>query len=113
MTDYPIVLIEMQEFIAERLNERLVGKLLPNEIEVISCEVVELLRENHGGEPFYMPKAASWECKKRHEEIWQKFNGANHHELCQQFNRSLSQIHRIVHRCRQKNKSQLDWCAEK
>ena len=112
-TDYPFFLIDTQEFIAEKLQERLAGKLTVDEIEILSCDVVEMIRAKHGGEPVYVPKAASWECKKRHDEMWQKFNGANHHELCQQFGRSLSQVYRIVQRCRQKNKSQLDWCTEK
>lgn len=112
-TDYPIALIEMQEFIAEQLKVRLDGKLAADEFEDVSKLVVESFRENHGGEPFYMPKAASWECKKIHDAIWSEFTGANHHDLCREFGRSLSQIYRIIARYRRKNKSQLDWCAEK
>jgi|GEM_PF-2026078 len=103
-TDYPIFLIDTQEFIAEKLQARLAGKLSTDEIEALSCEVVEEIRANHGGEPVYIPKAASWDCKNQHDEIFKKFNGANHHELAQNFNRSLSQIYRIVDRCRQNNK---------
>ncbi len=100
-TDYPIALIDMQEFLAEKLQQKLAGKLADDEIKTISCEVVEMMRANHSGEPIYIPKAASWECKNTHDQIRRKFNGANHHELCQLFNKSLSQVYRIVKNKRQ------------
>lgn len=108
-TDYPQFLVDMREFIAEKLKERIA--LHPDEIEEISHEVVELVRENHGGEPVYIPKAAKWLCKKKHDEIWAAFDGKNHRELAKQFDLGLSQIYRITEEYRDKN--QLDWCAEK
>lgn len=107
--DYPQFLIDMREFIAQKLKERVA--LHHDEIEEISREVVELVRENHGGEPVYIPKAAAWECKKKHDEIWEAFNGKNHRELAKQFDLGLSQIYRITSEYQHKN--QLDWCAEK
>ncbi len=106
--DYPQFLIDMREFIASKLKERVA--LHPDQIDEISREVVELVRENHGGEPIYIPKAAAWKCKKKHDEIWQAFDGKNHHKLARQFDLSLSQIHRIINEHRDKN--QMDWCAE-
>ena len=55
--DYPQFLIDMREFIASKLKERVA--LHPDQIDEISREVVELVRENHGGEPIYIPKAAA------------------------------------------------------
>lgn len=108
-TDYPQFLIDMREFIADKLKERVA--LHHDEIEEISREVVELVRENHGGESVYIPKAAKWVCKTKHDEIWQAFNGKNHRELAKQFDLGLSQIYRIIEEYQRKN--QLDWCAEK
>jgi Mor family transcriptional regulator len=107
--NYPQFLIDMREFIANKLKERVA--LHHDEIDEISREVVELVRENHGGEPVYIPKAAAWVNKKKHDEIWQAFNGKNHRELAKRFDLCLSQVYRIIEEYQQKN--QLDWCAEK
>lgn len=93
-TEYPVFLVDLKEFIAGALKERVA--LHHDEIEVISRDVVELVRKNHGGEPVYIPKAAEWACDKKHRDILQAFNGANHRELAKRFGLGLSQVYRIV-----------------
>lgn len=102
-TNYPDFLVDLKEFIAGALKERVTlhhgdirAAVHKDEIEVISRDVVELVRQNHGGEPVYIPKAAKWECDQKHSDILKAFNGANHHELCRQFDLSLSQVYRVV-----------------
>lgn len=101
MVDYPIFLIEMQELLASKLQQEVTGKLDKNvantiDFDAISCEVVELIRKNHGGEPIYVPKAASWGCKQKHNQVFAEFNGGNHYALAEKFGLSLSQIYRII-----------------
>lgn len=108
-TDYPQFLIDMRDLIAEKLKLRVA--LHHDEIHEISSEVVEAVRQNHGGEPVYIPKATKWLCKKKHDEIWEAFNGKNQRELAKQFDLGLSQIYKILEEYQHKN--QLDWCSEK
>ena len=89
----------MQELLASKLQQEVTGKLdkcVAIDFEAISCEVVEFVRKNHGGEPVYIPKAAAWQCKQKHNRIFEEFNGGNHHALAEKFSLSLSQIYRIV-----------------
>lgn len=102
-TEYPAFLVDLKDFIAGALKERVAlhhGEIQAavhhDEIEVISRDVVELVRQNHGGEPVYIPKAAEWKCENKHNAILQAFTGDNHHELCRRFDLSLSQVYRVV-----------------
>ena len=102
-TEYPAFLVDLKEFIAGALKERVAlhhdeirAAVHHEEIEVISRDVVELVRKNHGGEPVYIPKAAEWACDKKHRDILKAFDGANHRELAKRFDLGLSQVYRIV-----------------
>jgi Mor family transcriptional regulator len=102
-TEYPAFLVDLKDFIAGALKERVAlhhGEIQAavhhDEIEVISRDVVELVRQNHGGEPVYIPKAAEWERDQKHRDILKAFDGTNHRELVKRFGLGLSQIYRIT-----------------
>lgn len=96
------VLLEMREFLAREL------KACEIESEIadsISSKVTLAFRKNYGGIPLYLSK--SKELTSRNDEIWSKFNGRNHVELCREYDLSYQQICKIIGFQRKKRQGDL------
>ncbi len=83
----------MQEIISERLIAR--TALHPDEINVISREVMDLFRRNFGGTAIYIQKKTV-DYTERNAEIYKKSNGKNIRQLCRDYNLCAQQIRRII-----------------
>lgn len=95
-------LIEMRDFIARELKARSVESQTAEEI---SEHLTITFRKNYGGIPLYLPK--SKELTSRNDEIWSKFNGKNHVELCREYDLSYQQICKIIGIQRKKRQGDL------
>lgn len=95
-------LTEMRDFIARELKARSVESQAADEI---SEHLTITFRKNYGGIPLYLPK--SKELNSRNDEIWSKFNGRNHVELCREYDLSYQQICKIIGIQRKKRQGDL------
>jgi Mor family transcriptional regulator len=96
------VLSEMREFLAQEF------KACAIESEVadsIISKFEEDFRKDYGGIPLYIRK--SKELTSRNDEIWSKFTGKNHIELCREYNLSYQQICKIIGLQRKKRQGDL------
>lgn len=71
----------------------------------ISSKFEEAFRKDYGGIPLYIRK--SKELTTRNDEIWSKFTGKNHIELCREYNLSYQQICEIIGLQRKKRQGDL------
>lgn len=62
----------------------------------IASELVNRLTENLGGASFYFPTISAVKRRARNEEMRQKFNGRNLHELAREYGMTVRHAHRIV-----------------
>lgn len=96
------VLSEMREFLARELKTH---EIEPEIADSISSKFEATFRKDYGGIPLYIHK--SKELTSRNDEIWTKFTGRNHIELCREYNLSYQQICKIIGTQRKKRQGDL------
>ena len=96
------VLSEMREFLVQEFKTH---EIEPEIADRISLKFEVSFRKDYGGIPLYIRK--SKELTTRNDEIWTKFTGKNHIELCREFNLSYQQICKIIGLQRKKRQGDL------
>ncbi|WP_153114592.1 Mor transcription activator family protein [Rhodocyclus tenuis] len=83
--------------LAETIAAELVKSGQTEEIAVeIGVAVADKIRGDWGGEPIYIPKGCAIDISRRDVEIFEKFNGTNHHALAREYNLTVIHIYRVV-----------------
>lgn len=101
---YPELLRDM----ADEIGRRLVEAEVPQErARAIAENVTEHIRELHGGQLVYVPKAQSMQVARRWLAIWDEFNGHNHVALARKYGMGYQSIYRIVAVMRERHRKRL------
>ncbi len=69
---------------------------------LVAENIVKKIRKNWGGVPIYIKKASG--VDSRNAEIYRRFNGKNHTDLCREFGLGYQQICKILNAERKKTK---------
>jgi Mor family transcriptional regulator len=70
----------------------------------IGMRIAEHVREHWGGQKIYIPKACSYYCFLRDQEIFDKWNGSNTKELCNEYAITNTRLYQIIVKVRQERK---------
>jgi len=68
----------------------------------IGCAIANHLAENWGGQNFTIPMDHHYRVSKRDQQIYDEFDGRNHHILARKFNMSVRGIYKVIARVRAK-----------
>lgn len=66
----------------------------------LGCAVADHLAESWGGMNFTIPKDHSYKLSARDLEIWEQFDGRNHHTLAKRHGLTVRAIYKIIKRVR-------------
>ena len=99
--EYPEVLQDLADNITEFLIES--GEE-PLDAAKMGIRVAERLRVHCGGQKIYIPKATQYVCFQRDQEIFDKWNGVNTRELCNEYSITDTRLYQIIARVRQERK---------
>ncbi len=94
---YPEILEDLAAKLAALLAEE---GLAPERARAIAWRHVERLRRDWGGQKLYIPMGQSYEVSQRDVEIFRRFNGRNHVELCREFRITDTYLRTIINRVR-------------
>lgn len=73
----------------------------------IAVQLSDDLRQDFGGELFYMPKGQDYDTIIKHHQIFKEFNGANHQELSKKYNLSVQHLYRVLKKYQDLRQPQL------
>jgi Mor family transcriptional regulator len=62
----------------------------------IAVQLSDDLRQDFGGELFYMPKGQDYDTLVKHHQIFKEFNGTNHAELSRKYKVSVTHLYRVL-----------------
>lgn len=99
--EYPEVLQDLADSIIEFMIES--GED-PLGAATIGMRIAEHVREHWGGQKIYIPKACSYFCCLRDQEIFDKWNGSNSKELCNEYEITNTRLYQIIVGVRQERK---------
>lgn len=99
---YPEILVDLHGKFAELLKAEL-GQIAEKDcnFEDISFKLTEIIRRDWAKQQVYIPQCQSVELTKRDYEIYSKFNGRNHRQLCQEYNISEQWLYKIIKKVRE------------
>ncbi|MFP1892808.1 Mor transcription activator family protein [Lonsdalea quercina] len=60
-----------------------------------------------GGQNVYFPMGMAWRVSQRDQEIFNDFNGKNHHDLARKYGVSLQWIYSVVKRVRKEEQARI------
>ena len=96
-TTYPELLADLADQVALKLTE---AGVQPTKAADIGFAAAEHIREHWGGMPIYLPKGVTYGYSQRDLELYERFNGRNHHALAKEYNLTVMRIYQIVKRVR-------------
>lgn len=99
----PELLVELAQHTASTVSE--IINVEPELAEQIGEAVANRMMQVWGGQNVYFPMGMVWKVSLRDREIFNEFNGKNHHELARKFGVSVQWIYSVVKRVR---KEELD-----
>lgn len=99
----PELLVELAQHTANILSE--IIEIDPVLADQIGEAVANRMMQVWGGQNVYFPMGLVWRVSMRDREIFNEFNGKNHHELARKFGVSVQWIYSVVKRVR---KEELD-----
>jgi Mor family transcriptional regulator len=91
--NYPEILQTLKDSIVRSLVEQGVAKKIAEQCAHNSAEQI---RAEWGGTPVYICKGLSYEISQRDLEIWNKFTGKNHHQLCKEYSITIVWLYKIL-----------------
>lgn len=68
----------------------------PKKAQHVGKEVSDRLAAHWGGQNLYFPKGSSIKLGERDRQIYDDFNGSNHHELARKYDITLVWLYKIV-----------------
>ncbi|CAM3726463.1 Mor transcription activator family protein [Xenorhabdus thuongxuanensis] len=101
----PELLIELAQHTASTVSE--IINVDPVLAEQIGEAVANRMMQVWGGQNVYFPMGMVWKVSLRDREIFNKFNGKNHHELARKFGVSVQWIYSVVKRVRKEEVDRL------
>ena len=90
---YPEMLHRLREIIIEELKEQRIEQELT---EHCAHHITETVRAEWGGTAVYIGKGLMYELSQRDAEIWEKFNGKNHHALVNEYGITMVWLYKII-----------------
>ena len=99
----PELLVELAQHTANILTA--IIEIDPILADQIGEAVANRMMQVWGGQNVYFPMGQVWRVSMRDREIFNEFNGKNHHELARKFGVSVQWIYSVVKRVR---KEELD-----
>ena len=99
----PELLVELAQHTADTVREIIeIESALADQIgEAVANRMMQVW----GGQNVYFPMGMVWKVSQRDRDIFQEFNGRNHHELARKFGVSVQWVYSVVKRVR---KEELD-----
>ena len=91
--NYPEILQNLKDSLTKSLLIQGIDKAIAEHCAHVAAEEVRI---EWGGQLIYICKGMSYEISSRDMEIWQKFNGKNHHELCNEYAISKVWLYKII-----------------
>jgi len=93
MADYPEILQDIKRYILLESKKQ----SITNEVaEQIAHGITEKIRHDWGGLSVYIPKGTIYALSVRDQQIYDDFNGNNHHEICRKYNISLQWLYKVI-----------------
>lgn len=68
----------------------------------VGCAIADFLAENWGGQNFTIPKDHRYKVSKRDLDIYEEFDGRNHHILAKKYDTTIRNIYKIIKRIKAK-----------
>ena len=104
---YPEVLVDLRESLKAVLVKKGIAVDIAGQC---AHDAAEVIRKEWGGTAVYICKGLDYELSQRDLEIWNKFSGHNHHQLCKQYNITNVWLYKIINKQRSEmiKKSQSD-----
>lgn len=99
----PELLVELAQHTTKIISE--IMEITPALAEQIGEAVANRMMQVWGGQNVYFPMGMVWKVSMRDREIFNAFNGRNHHELARQFGVSVQWVYSVVKRVK---KEELD-----
>lgn len=91
--NYPEILQTLKDSITKSLLAQGIDKAIAEHCAHYASEEV---RTEWGGQLIYICKGMNYEISSRDLEIWHKFKGKNHHQLCIEYNISKVWLYKII-----------------
>ncbi|HAX5126366.1 TPA: DNA-binding protein [Escherichia coli] len=101
----PELLVELAQHTSETIRE--IIDIEPEVADQIGQAVANRMMQVWGGQNVYFPMGMRWKISQRDREIYEAFNGRNHHELSRRFRVSVPWIYNLVKRVRKEEISRL------
>ncbi|GDO99205.1 Mor transcription activator family protein [Escherichia coli] len=101
----PELLVELAQHTSDIVRELLDAD--PAVAEQAGQAVANRMMQVWGGQNIYFPMGMRWQISQRDREIYEAFNGRNHHELSRRFRVSIPWIYNVVKRVRKEEISRL------
>ncbi|EYU13286.1 MULTISPECIES: Mor transcription activator family protein [Photorhabdus] len=101
----PDLLVELAQHTACTVRE--IIHVEPALAEQIGEAVANHMMQVWGGQNVYFPMGMVWKVSLRDREIFNEFNGKNHHDLARKFGVSIQWIYSVVKRIRKEEQDRL------
>ena len=92
-TRYPEILQDLKDNVTASMISEGIDSALATKVAHVAAERI---RKTWGGMLTYIPKGQEYELSHRDLEIWGKFSGRNHHQLCAEYDVSLQWLYKII-----------------
>lgn len=90
---YPEILADLKAIVADSLTAAGIDPAKSNQC---AHQAAEKIRKSWGGQMVYIAKGKDYELSQRDLEIWEKFTGRNHSQLCRDYGISLQWLYKII-----------------
>jgi Mor family transcriptional regulator len=90
---YPEILSELKAILADSLTAAGIDAAKSSQCAHVAAEKI---RKIWGGQMVYIAKGKDYELSQRDLEIWEKFTGRNHSQLCREYGISLQWLYKII-----------------
>jgi len=90
---YPEILADLQAIVTSSLTAAGIDAAQSSQV---AHQAAEKIRKSWGGQMVYIAKGKDYELSQRDLEIWEKFTGRNHSQLCREYGISLQWLYKII-----------------
>jgi len=93
MADYPEILQDLKRHILAESKKQSITDAVA---EQVAHGATEQIRRDWGGLSVYIPKGIMYALSERDQQIYDDFNGNNHHEICRKYKISMQWLYKII-----------------